>query len=149
MDSGSYNRDTSKSQSMYLIFTSSLTFLIQNNDAVYEEKDGKSNINQKTLSLDTSSINFDWYRTWGGIDGEFSEEIVIDSADNIYLGGFTYSFGSGSTDMCLIKYDSSGTKLWNQTWGGSSSDFCKGIAIDSLNDIYVAGTTDNFGENKE
>lgn len=86
-----------------------------------------------------------WISTWGGNSYETSLGITMDSSDNIYITGFTYSFGEGSQDMFLIKYNSSGNLLWNKTWGGIASDAGHGIAVDSKDNIYVTGQTESFG----
>jgi len=82
-----------------------------------------------------------WDRIWGGGDDiDHCYAIAIDSFDNIYLAGETQSIGAGCTDMCLVKYDSSGSRKWVRTWGGSGCDNCKAIAVDSSDNIYLAGT---------
>lgn len=146
------NHTKKKLKLLILGFICGFSILIYSNLIHYQknfllqENDVKSINSESPILANSNSLEYEWYRTWGGIEGENSEEIVIDSVGSIYLGGNTYSFGSGSRDICLIKYDSLGTKLWNQTWGGSSGDQCRGIAIDSLDNIYVAGNTGNFGE---
>jgi hypothetical protein len=86
-----------------------------------------------------------WDVTWGGGVDDICYAIALDSSENIYLGGSTYSFGAGSKDMCLVKYDSSGVHQWYVTWGGSANDGCHAIALDSSEKIYLAGHTYSFG----
>ena len=112
------------------------------------EKNDEFSSNKKNLSLDTSSISFDWNHTWGGIDKEFSEEIVIDSLDNIYVGGYTYSFGAfpnSKSELYLLKYNSLGDLQWNRTWGGDESEKWGSMGIDSSGNIYIAGITMSYG----
>ena len=86
-----------------------------------------------------------FYRTWGGVNWEEAGDLTVDSSENVYFAGNTMSFGEGSIDTCLIKYDRYGQQLWNRTWGGSSSDECYSIKLDSGNNIYIAGDTRSFG----
>jgi len=86
-----------------------------------------------------------WNLTWGGSSDDRCYALALDSSENIYLGGYTNSFGAGYSDMCLVKYDSSGAQQWNLTWGGSSDDRCYGLALDSSENIYLAGRTNSFG----
>jgi len=90
-----------------------------------------------------------WYRTWGGIAVDDCRAIALDSFNNIYLAGYTASFGAGGYDMCLVKYDNSGVEQWYHTWGGSANDYCYAIALDALNNVYIAGSTASFGAGQE
>jgi len=44
-----------------------------------------------------------------------------------------------SDDIYIAKFNSSGVKLWEQTWGGPEYDHIKGYIVDSENNIYIAG----------
>ncbi|MHA1507545.1 MAG: Loki-CTERM sorting domain-containing protein [Promethearchaeota archaeon] len=85
-----------------------------------------------------------WSRTWGGANDDWGRSLVSDSSDNIYIVGGTKSFGAGGTDIALIKYNSLGVKQWNITWGTSGSDSGYGIALDSLGNIFIAGSIATF-----
>ncbi len=86
-----------------------------------------------------------WNTTWGGSDGEAGMVIALDSSDNIYIAGFTMSFGAIESDIALVKYNSLDQLQWNTTWGGSAAEFGNAIALDSSENIYLAGTTSSFG----
>ena len=86
-----------------------------------------------------------WNTTWGGSSGEGAYSIALDSSENIYITGFTKSFGAGSLDMVLIKYNNLGERQWNTTWGGSGLEYGSGISFDSSNSIYLVGVTNSFG----
>ena len=77
---------------------------------------------------------------------DFGYGVAVDSSDNVYLTGYTNSSGAGMYDMVLVKYDSSGELHWDTTWGGNNSDKGIGIAVDSSDNIYLAGFTHSFGE---
>ena len=47
-------------------------------------------------------------------------------------------------DIYLAKFNSSGTKLWEQTWGGTEFNHIKDYIVDSENNIYIAGITSTF-----
>ena len=94
------------------------------------------------VKYDSSSVR-QWNITWGGIDSDSGRSIAVDSSNNVYVGGTTLSFGTGGVDIVLIKYDSSGVKQWNHTWGGANDEYGTGVAIDSLDNIYVTGATGN------
>jgi uncharacterized delta-60 repeat protein len=90
-------------------------------------------------------VSIEWDRTFGGVNFDGGHGVAVDSLDNIFLVGETYSFGAGSADMVLVKYDKSGTQQWNRTWGGADADYGNGVAVDSSDNVYLAGGTYNFG----
>jgi len=45
-----------------------------------------------------------WNRTWGGSNYDYGIGVAFDSYDNVYVAGFTYSFGAGAEDMVLVKF---------------------------------------------
>jgi len=92
-----------------------------------------------------SSGEEQWVRTWGGFTNDVGTGIAIDSSDNIYIVGYTGSFGTGNGDLCLLKYDGSGVLQWNVTWGGTEGDGGTAIVLDSSSNIYIIGTTSSFG----
>lgn len=77
--------------------------------------------------------------------------VATDNAGNVYIVGYTNSgatidgySASGDSDIVIAKYNSSGTKLWSRQFGAvgaSALTFPGGIAIDSSNNIYIAGGT--------
>lgn len=80
-----------------------------------------------------------WNRTWGGSDHEECFGLIIDSFNNSYIVGVTESFGTGWSDIFITKFNSSGSKLWNITWGTSGAEFFNAVTIDTLDNIYIAG----------
>ena len=56
-------------------------------------------------------------------------------------GGLDGNTSSGSGDIFIVKYDSSGTKLWTKQLGTSSGDVGFGVTTDSSGNIYVTGGT--------
>ncbi len=102
-------------------------------------------------SLASASSQIFWARTWGGSGNDYASAVAMDSAGNIYTTGSTLSFGPGSstyhTAVTLLKYAPAGNLTWQRIWSGSGngSDVGSGVAVDSLGNIYVTGTTSSFG----
>ena len=57
-------------------------------------------------------------------------------------GGLDGNTSSGSADLFVVKYNSSGTKQRTKQLGSSSSDYAKGVAVDSSGNVYAAGYTE-------
>ena len=88
-----------------------------------------------------SSGNQIWNQTWGGVDIDGAEAIGVDAENNIYIGGYTDSFGTGTRNMFLAKFDNLGVHLWNKTWSGNLGANCKDLTIDPFGNIYISGET--------
>ncbi|TKJ18441.1 MAG: hypothetical protein CEE43_17995 [Promethearchaeota archaeon Loki_b32] len=141
-----------KNRKLYLmvfIFFLYFSFVSQGTHTFSNEQDDKDNKNIVPLLSASNSVAYEWNRTWGGIDTDGGSGIAVDSSDNVYLAGYTYSFGVGSYDMVLVKYDSSGVQQWNRTWGRSDWDIGSGVAVDSSDNVYLAGSTYSFGAGNE
>ncbi|MHA1251007.1 MAG: SBBP repeat-containing protein [Candidatus Helarchaeota archaeon] len=96
-----------------------------------------------------SNGNQIWNKTWGGSGTELVKSVKLDSLGNIYLAGQTTSFGSGFTNMFILKYDSNGIKQWNYTWGHTNGSTPSASANDLLvqdsNSLYIVGSTNLKG----
>ncbi len=93
-----------------------------------------------------------WKKTWGSIGDCCGTGLVIDGDGDIYITGYfewvnvDFDPGTGTdihssvggSDVFLSKFDSSGTFMWAQTWGGSSDDYGKGVTI-CTSKVYVTG----------
>ena len=93
----------------------------------------------------SSSGFLQWERTLGGTGDDQSYSVAIDSLDNIIVAGQTTSDGAGATDSLIVKYSSSGVLQWGRTLGGTVNDIGSEVAIDSLDNIIVAGYTNSGG----
>ncbi|MFX1276445.1 MAG: SBBP repeat-containing protein [Promethearchaeota archaeon] len=91
-----------------------------------------------------STGDVEWNSTWGGINEDFGSAITLDSSGNIYVAGATLNFGAVSSDMCVVKFNSTGGVEWNNTWGGNDWDTGNAITVDSLGNSYVTGYTTNI-----
>jgi len=96
------------------------------------------------VKYDSSGVE-QWYRRWYSDGGNSGNGIALDSVENIYIVGRT-EIPQGSSDMCLLKYDSSGGLQWSRTWGNSAGDYGESVAIDSSDNVYAVGNTNIPGE---
>ncbi len=86
--------------------------------------------------------NLQWGQTWGGSATEFGRDVYA-TEDAIYAYGDTNSYGNGSYDCFLTKWDSDGNRQWNKTWGGGLSDLGLGVIVNS-SAIYTSGLTQSY-----
>ncbi len=95
-----------------------------------------------SLRLDAQKL---WTHTWGGNQTDGANSVVIDQNRNYIIAGYTNSFGVGTTNVLVQKYDNSGNLIWSKTWGGNNSDAANAVAVDKNNNIYIVGSTSSFG----
>lgn len=116
---------------------------------------GSTSSTQGTLDAFLIKYNylgvFQWVNTFGSTSDDSIYALCIDSADNVIVtGGFhrTVDVGGGTTlvatgntyyDIFVVKYDPNGIVVWAQSYGGSFDDIGSAIAVDSSNNVILAG----------
>jgi PKD repeat protein len=101
-----------------------------------------------------SSLEWQWAKKITGsastnpVSHNTGYDIEIDEQNNVYVAGQfinNATFGSvtlsssGDYDIYLTKLDSNGEWLWARKAGGSSTDSCDNITIDSDANVYLLG----------
>ena len=102
---------------------------------------GNGNNDMVIIKYDRNG-NLLWMRTYGTAYTDWAISIAIDSSNNIYVTG-TIDTPTYDQDMCILKYNTGGTRLWAYTWGLNDDDYGTGVAVDSNGNIYVVGETHN------
>ncbi len=90
----------------------------------------------------------------GGRDGENAFSLTLDSSNNVYATGWTYSDNfptttnayneniNGNIDAFVLKLNPSGNALVYSTYiGGSQGDYGEAIALDESYNTYITGWT--------
>lgn len=90
---------------------------------------------------------------FGGSALDISTDVTIDGSGNPYIVGYTQgssgiatagtqqTTASGDNDAIIIKFNSSGIRIWGTYYGGSGSDQGFGCKADASGNIYITGTT--------
>ena len=69
---------------------------------------------------------------------------VTETSDGGFaITGQTTSYGGGSWDIFVTKYDSAGNMIWNQTWGDTGAEYGKSIIQTSDGGLAVVGYGDD------
>ncbi|MHA1311287.1 MAG: SBBP repeat-containing protein [Candidatus Helarchaeota archaeon] len=92
-----------------------MVFVIFGNTAIFISPYSSNDIDIR-ISANTYQYTKIWNKKWdpGSLEDR-SADIAIDSNGNIYICGFINSFGNGSKDVALVKYDPSGNIQWYKT----------------------------------
>ncbi len=85
----------------------------------------------------------EWNKTFGGPQHDAASSVQVTDDSGYFIVGWTESFGSGSSDVWLIKTDRNGTEEWNRTIGWPGFD--EAISGQETNDggYIICGTTDS------
>jgi uncharacterized delta-60 repeat protein len=86
-----------------------------------------------------------WSYTYGGSDYDDAYSVEQTADGGYIVAGTTYSFGAGFGDFWLLKLNSAGLVVWQNTYGGSDDDVAYSVRQTPDGDYIVAGTTASFG----
>lgn len=126
-------------------------------------------LNNNELSFDVKNYNKNlplvidplvriWGTYYGGTGDEYLRSSVIDASGNIYSAGYSSSttagtiiattgshqttYGGGTFDAYLTKFNSSGVRQFSTFYGGTGNDFGLASAMDIVgNSVYMSGYT--------
>lgn len=108
-----------------------------------------------TEQLEVRALMTSWVGQIGGAGTEsVQSRAVLDSAGNMYVGGFfmaTADFdtnqatsnltSAGDSDAFVAKYSSAGNLIWARQFGGIGADVTNGLRLDpSEGSLYLTGT---------
>ena len=98
-----------------------------------------------------------WATFYGGNDSDLGWSLCTDNSGNLYVTGRTSSSnfpvqswsgaydqttsGGGNRDAFILKFNSSGERIWAVYYGGNDHDVAWGICADPSGNIYIAGRT--------
>ena len=110
------------------------------------------------LAKFNSSGAIQWATYYGGNAEDDAYGAAVDTFDNIYLTGNTWSssrvatpgayqtgFSGGATlgDAFLAKFNSAGALQWGTYYGGSGDEFGRAVTTDPKGNIYITGYTES------
>jgi len=91
------------------------------------------------LSRFDSSGNHLWTRTAGGTGDEYGYSLVVTSDGGFVVAGYTASFGVGTNDVILCKFNSSGDHLWSKTVGRTPYYYGYSLVATSDGGLAITG----------
>ncbi|WKZ15777.1 MAG: SBBP repeat-containing protein [Candidatus Jettenia caeni] len=122
--------------------------------ALYKNKIGDARFSDVFVTkLNASGTRIVYSTYLGGNSDDIGNGIAVDSSGNVSVTGFTnstnfptvmalYKNKEGESDAFITKINASGDNLVYSTYlGGSSSDWGRGIAVDTFGNAYITGWT--------
>lgn len=129
--------------------TSDGGYIITGSTYYYDAAWGEDYYDVLLLKTDDSG-NQSWYKTFG--NGWYSDEgySVQQTTEGGYIiVGYSSSYGAGETDVWLIKTDSNGNLIWEQTIGGANYDYGKSVRQTSDGGYVITGDTNSYSSSSD
>ncbi len=125
-------------------------------DTAFLAATGSFNATDVYLARYDAGGNYVWAKSMGGHDDEWSSDITVDAAGNVYITGMfgrlnghpadfdpgtgvAMLISAGIADGFLARYDANGNYVWAKSIGGTGFDEVYGIAVDNNSNVYVTG----------
>ena len=88
----------------------------------------------------------EWSRVYGGKLDDYGWGVTESNDGGYVIAGETFSFGSGQSDIYLLKIDSTGNMIWNTTFGGLAEDVAYEVVNSDDGGFVVASQTKSYGK---
>ena len=86
-----------------------------------------------------------WTKAYGGNNNDDGYSLQQTTDGGFIITGATESYGTGATDVYLIKTDLNGNSLWTKTYGGSDSDLGRSVQQTNDDGYIIVGDTYSSG----
>lgn len=95
----------------------------------------------------TAQIPFSF--TQGGTSWDEPYDVVATPDSGWICVGGTYSFGNGSSDFYVIKFDQAGTEQWKGSYGTGQMDIPTSVAVHPTGGYWLLGETQSGATGKD
>lgn len=96
------------------------------------------------LKLDSAG-RAQWWKTYGGTAADDGKDLALTADSGYLISADTKSFGSGQSDVWLLKLNSTGGVAWQKAIGGSQLDLSMRVVPSADGAYLLAGVTASFG----
>ncbi len=96
------------------------------------------------LEVGLEEIAVEWNYTYGGNFNDYAKSVLQANDGGFVIVGSTNSQGAGNYDVLIVKTDSQGVMMWNNTYGGT--DLERGHAVQQTKDggYIIVGETVSY-----
>lgn len=96
------------------------------------------------IRIDASG-NLIWDRRYGGAGSEDGDSVRETRDGGFIIAGVTTSYGAPGPNAILIRTDSEGNTIWQQTYGGNATDTALAVKQTADGGFVAAGYSSSFG----
>ena len=111
-----------------------------------DESHNWSSVSNAVSAKTPDSVIITWERTYGGPHQELLGKVVVAPDGGYVMAGQTSSYGSGYSDVYLLKVDEYGEIVWQAVYGGGMSDDAWDVAVTPDGGYITAGSTGFSGD---
>ena len=79
-----------------------------------------------------------WERTWGGAENDVAFDVATAADGSAYVVGTATSFGPSSSGLFVVKFNPTGTLVWQRLADGAAGN---AVAVGPDGSVFAAGTT--------
>ncbi|MFW9845726.1 MAG: hypothetical protein ACFFD6_03175, partial [Candidatus Thorarchaeota archaeon] len=97
------------------------------------------------LAKTDTNGNLEWSHSFGGPERDVGHTVIECYEGGFAVAGSTHAYGEGSSDMWLLRTNSTGHPIWNQSYGGSGWDECFDLVECDDGGFAITGETHSFG----
>jgi hypothetical protein len=129
--------------------------LVIASDSSHQEIYGGGSDDGFIAKFNTNGIRI-WSSLYGGSGSDVIKSCALDAFGNIFFVGTTtslnnisdssvhqFNYGGGPYDAFLVKFDTSGTRIWSTYYGGNKDDQGSSCSVDSDGNVILVGTTNS------
>jgi len=142
---------------MWWGYTNSTDFPVYNpGDSAYYQGSNAGYSDAFILKFNSNGVRL-WATYYGGSSWDYAYSVATDPQGNVYVVGVTYSTNfpvynpgggayfqgsnGGGYDAFILKFNSSGERLWATYYGGNDWDEAYSVVTDPQGNVYVVGDT--------
>lgn len=97
------------------------------------------------LATEVAKAQIMFERTYGGSADDGGSSVLQTDDGGYIVAAQTFSFGTGTSDIYIIKTDAYGNELWTKTYGGNAWDAPNDIKKTHDNCYVIVGKTSSYG----
>ncbi|WP_167609835.1 T9SS type A sorting domain-containing protein [Maribellus sediminis] len=105
------------------------------------QSDGAGSFDVFLMKIDDDGNEL-WFKTYGGVEFEYGEQVQLSNDNHLYLIGTSASFSNDyTTDHYLVKTDLNGNIIWSKNYGSTESDYSSSLICTEDSGCVFAGWT--------